>query len=390
MKITKISLYKIKGANLMDKHSPVPSFFLDGFYIIKIFTNQGILGFGEPSPYAAPEKNIISSFFLETFKSLIGIDPINVPVKLTAPQNLPSIDKAAFKALNAGIMQAIWDIRGKFINLPIYKMLDSSSSGQGKVYASGGMWYEDSDPITLVEEALKSKEEGFFGYKFRPSIPRNSGDHFSRNLNPPFVNIEQTKLLAKTLRNSLGDDFDLMLDFGCRLDFNQAQDLCYFLDGLDFKFIEEPLVRSAELYKTLCAFSNLKIAGGETAYDFETFMNWNNFDALDIFQPDSNLCSIDDIKKLDQKLSTSGSIVMHNWVSDISCTSNFHVGVSLRSCDLIEYSILFNPFRETIVNGTPRPQKGWITCSNNPGLGLCIDETLLEAKNEFIINLCHN
>ena len=81
---------------------------------------------------------------------------------------------------------------------------------------------------------------------------------------------------------------------------------------------------------------------------------------------------------------------MHNWVSDISCTSNFHVGVSLRSCALIEYSILFNPFRETIVQGTPRPQKGLITCSNNPGLGLCIDETLLEANKHFNINLCHN
>ena len=390
MKITNISLYKLNGANLMDNRSPAPSFFLDGFYIIKIFTNQGILGFGEPSPYAAPEKNIISSFLSETFKSLIGLDPINVPVKLSFPQNLLSIDKAAFKAINAGIIQAIWDIRGKFTNLPIYKMLDSFGTGQGKVYASGGMWYEDNNPTILVEEALKSKEEGFFGYKFRPSTPRNSGNHFSRNLNPPSVNIEQTKIAAKTLRKSLGDDFDLMLDFGCRLTFNQAQDLCYFLHDLNFKFIEEPLPRFADSYKSLRTFSNLKIAGGETAYDVDAFMSWINIDALDIFQPDSNLCSIDDIKKIDQNLNASQSIVMHNWVGDISCTSNFHIGVSLRSCNLIEYSILFNPFRETIVQGTPRPQKGWITCSNNPGLGLCIDETLLEANKNFSINLCHN
>lgn len=390
MKITNISLYKINGANLINNHSPVPSFFLDGFYIIKIFTSQGIFGFGEPSPYAAPEKNIISGFLSETFKSLIGVDPIIEPVKLSLPQNLPSIDKAAFNAINAGIIQAIWDIRGKFINLPIYKMLDSSSSGQGKVYASGGMWYEDCNPITLVEEALKSKDEGFFGYKFRPSTSRNSGDHFSRNINPPPVNIEQTKLAAKTLRNSLGDDFDLMLDFGCRLTFDQAKDLCYFLHDLNFKFIEEPLSRSADSYKSLRTFSNLKIAGGETNYDFDAFMSWINFDALDIFQPDSNLCSIDDIKKLDQNLNTSKSIVMHNWIGDISCASNFHIGVSLRSCDLIEYSILCNPFRDKIVQGTPRPQKGLITCSNNPGLGLWIDETMLEAKKNFNINLVYN
>ena len=46
MKIINISLYKINGANLMDNHSPAPSFFLDGFYMIKIFTNQGIQNFG--------------------------------------------------------------------------------------------------------------------------------------------------------------------------------------------------------------------------------------------------------------------------------------------------------------------------------------------------------
>lgn len=356
---------------------PVPSFFNDGFVFIKLIDNYGNYGYGEPSPYILEVKKLIPSIkkiFLQYLKGKeifkINLNKIKIEIK----------DKN-FKKIIACFDQAIKEIIAKKNNVSVANLLSKNNKNKKIfLYASGGMIFEKKDYSFLIDEAIKCKEENFFGWKFRPSFPNTNLTHAQRIKNPPPFDTKKLINFATKLRKKVGDNFNLMLDCGGRCkSINQANYLAEALYELNFFFLEEPLERKLKLYEEFSKKKvKLQISGGENVYSLKEFKLWKKF-KLDIFQPDTNLLTFDEIKSIEK--TWKKNIVFHNWCNLINFSSNFNYILSSKKKIILEKNILNNPYQDCFTNKSFKINKGVITAVTNIGFGIELKN--LNKKNIF-------
>ena len=271
--ITKCEIIFIKKNNYKSQN-PYPTYFKEGFYVIKLYTSDGLDGLGEPSPYAGNFKKIIKNFKLIFSyiknKNIFDISVTKLQKKLETKNIFTS-------SCFAGFSQCIYDIKGKIKKKSISKLINNNDvKNKIKIYASGGMIYDYQSDELLIKEALFFKKKNFFGWKFRPPFPRNFGNHNKRMLQPPEINTKKLINISQKLRKILGTKFNLMLDLGCRC--KSLKEFEYLSDGLselNFFFIEEPFQRKLKLYKKI-KLKNINISAGEHLFKNEDILNWIN------------------------------------------------------------------------------------------------------------------
>ena len=133
--------------------------------ILKIHTDEGITGIGEPSPYggAIALKNAIE----EIKPLLIGKDPFDVDLVTSRGRRIRR-GRLVDNYVWAGIDMALWDIMGKASKRPVHKLLGGAYTDKVRVYASGGIdWRFIKKPAILVKEAMGYIEKGFTAMKLR-------------------------------------------------------------------------------------------------------------------------------------------------------------------------------------------------------------------------------
>ncbi len=371
--ITNIEVKVVTGCNVDDLEFPTASFVSTGFCIIFLHTDIGIIGLGEPSPYGGDISSTINAV-KEINDDLKGKSLYDAWLYKAFDGELLSTGYGglAKQAVVAAVSQCCIDILGKQLNIPAYKIFNPEATGTVLAYASGGMIYDNQSLDLYVQEALKSQEKGFNAWKFRPSTPKGL-DHFQRNNTPPPLDINSIKRTIECVSSACGDDFEILLDVGCRCrDMGEAKELCNFSTNYNVGFIEEPLPRNIELYSKLISKTKAKISTGETFFSSEQFELWAKDSAIDIFQPDVNLVGIREIikifliaKKYNKK------IVFHNWANAISNIANISLASAIPDlCKYVESSIVYNPFREKFIGKPLLPKDGRFSLSDSQGLGI--------------------
>jgi len=382
MKITNIEVFLLRGALENLSGHPAASYVTDGSIYVKISTDVGIVGLGEPSAYGGSlldTKRIIEK---KITPRLIGMNPFDVDI-LTTQNGFPGgfgYGNVPYNCAIAGISQGLWDIIGKALDIPVYKLLNKKGDYKKKVraYASGGMFYEWEDSMQFVEEALKCKEEGYTAWKLRPPTPRIAS-HLERNKTPPPVDLSTFTTLLEKIRLAVGDEMELMVDMGCRLEtLKDAVYFCNAAEELDLAFVEEPLPRIIDEYVNLSAETNVPIAGGECMVNRHQFHKWFTKRALDILQPDGNLAGITEVMHIasiaEEK---NANCIIHNWANDISIATNVHLAAAIPNCPVVEYNITYNPLRASLVKDPLVPVDGFFEISDRPGLGVELDDDAL-------------
>lgn len=380
MKIKSIHLMRIQAEITSEIALPVPSYITSGIYILRLETEEGLVGIGEPSPYGASPDQMEMALYSSRFRAVLGKDPLSDDVLMPQLAGGGGYGLLAEQAVLAGYSQAIWDLRGKIQQEPLYRLLNPHACSGIAAYASAGMWWEDScGEEVLLEEALRYQSEGFAGYKLRPPTPRQASNHFARNQAPPPVDVERLLRVLTLIRDAVGDDWPLMVDAGCRLSFEEAARLGAFMQESRFLFFEEPLPREPKLYEQLKRRVRVPLAGGEALVAACDIEPWLQRGLLDVLQPDVNLCGIEELQRIDARVFQQGqTMVLHNWANEISSAANVAVAVGSRSCRLVEANRTWNPFRERVFIGGPQIQKGRLVLSDRPGLGVEVDETWLD------------
>ncbi len=385
MKITKIETYLLRCPVPADWKYPTASFVNGGSVFLKVSTDQGLVGWGEPSPYGATAETVLEVLHGGIPELFIGKD-VGAVTQLTTQDEKRGehlYGKAAWNCAIAGMSQALWDILGKARGQPLYRLLcgsDDFTPPPIRAYASGGMIFEDSPRLWLVDEAKKAKAEGYTAWKFRPTTPLGAASHFQRNLSPPPVNLPDLLEVSQKLRQELGPSFDLMLDLGCRIpSLDDALRLGRELSDLNFAFLEEPLPRDPKLYQALASQVKVPIAGGECFFSAAKFDSWIKAGALGILQPDANFAGITEILAIGKLARASRRpIVLHNWSSAISIAANVQLAAALPTVSMLEFNLTYNPLRTELVHEPFVPKKGVFLVGEKPGLGIEINEKALQ------------
>ena len=252
-----------------------------GPVLVEVETDEGITGVGSTSASVSVISALIEDESDGLKGMLIGTDPTDVNMawrRMFASGNRGRTGEGGVGVNAMGaIDMALWDIAGKAAGLPIHKLRGGAVQDRIMVYASAtafdrghmertGEWRHNPTEV-LVEEALENKSLGFKAMKF------GWGNYFSES---DYDDIE-------AVREAVGPDMKLMLDFGCPayLDghwtVKEAIQVAERLEEYDIYFLEEALYPyDVEGFATLTEHSPIRIATGEsltTVRDFQPFID---------------------------------------------------------------------------------------------------------------------
>lgn len=332
--------------------------------IVRIFTDEGIVGLGEADYPGGPPSSVIAVLEKELGPALIGKDPMLVQ-QIWDENYYMHIQHGRVGILMhaiSGIDIALWDIVGKVAGLPCYKLWGGHHN-QIPAYSSGGMYYglpgENPDGMLGLDNELEyTKAKGFTGYKMK--------------VGKPTLSIEQDIARVRHARAILGEDVDLMVDANCIWDLDRAYAYLPYLEMLNIKFLEEPFQLDCSYsYQQLSQRTRIPLAGSEnesSLYGFQRLID----SGIRYLQPNS--CRVGGPTNMRRILSlvdfNERVLAPHSWSSFICMAVNMHMMATCKKHYKLEYDINPSVFRETLVETPYEMKDGTFLIPDKPGFGL--------------------
>ncbi len=349
---------------------------------VKVETDEGIHGWGESYTQLDRDK-AIEQHIHELKRYLVGRDPFNIKHITQMVYNDFAGRRGSMDSYCAlsGIEQALWDIVGKKLNVPVYNLLGGACRDKVKVYANG--WYANaSTPDEYAEMAVKTVKDGFSALKFDP-FP-----------GPWRLNIssENEKLAVnnvKAVREAVGDDVDVLIDVHRRLAPMHAVKVGILLEEFNVSWYEEPtpsenIPALAEIRQKI----NIPIVTGEALYTKSDFRELFEQRAADIINPDvSNCGGILELKEIAAMAEPYYVAVSpHNYNSTaIGLAATVQVSACIPNFITTEYYVNYAEVGDEISVNPLVVQDGYISVPDSPGLGLELDEDML-VKHAYLQN----
>lgn len=254
---------------------------------VEIITDDGYVGWGEAvlEGHAAA----VLACVQEMKDYLIGVDPSQIE-GLCETMYRAGFYRGGGVLMSAisGIDQALWDIKGKVFNAPVYELMGGRCRDKMKVYS----WIGGDRPSDVGVAAKQKQEEGFKAIKMNATEELQMIDSYDK--------IDAVLERVAAIREACGKYFGIAIDFHGRVHKPMAKILAKKLEEFDPMFIEEPvLCESMEVFKEIAACCNIPIATGErlfTKYDFKRLLAAGG---VDIIQPDlSHAGGLTEVKKI--------------------------------------------------------------------------------------------
>ncbi len=271
---------------------------------------------------------------------------------------------------------ALWDLKGKALNQPVYKLLGGATVNKIPAYASM-LGYNVLDMNLVTKRALAYKSKGFTAQKwFFRYGPAKGIEGLKKNIE-----------LVKTLRETLGDDYDLMFDCWQSMDVPYILSLAEAIKKYNPKWLEEcAMPDRIESYVRIKNKINIPLAGAEHHYTRWGMNQFISQGALDIIQADPHWCGgISEMMKISALCSTHDLILiphagaMHSGV-------HFSFSQSPAHTPLIEYLVKWMPIMQFFVKEPVAPNQGFINVPEKSiGLGVEIDSTKIISQ-EYVFN----
>ncbi len=357
MKITKFTLYKVPPRWLF----------------LKVDTDEGICGWGEP--VVEGRADAVRAAVHEFEKYLIGKDPMRIEDHWQAMYRSgfyrggPEMMSAL-----AGIDQALWDIKGKFYNAPIYELLGGACREKLRVYR----WIGGDRPSDIRSAALEAHSQGYSAIKMNATEEMHYIDNFKK--------IEAVCERVGAIRDALGYDMDIAVDFHGRVHKSMAKVLAKELDAFHLMFIEEPVLpQNNEALREIARYTSTPISTGERMFSRWEFKNLLQDGYVDIIQPDlSHAGGISECKKIAAMAEAYdvavaphcplGPVALGACIQLDTCTPNVFIqeqslGIHYnKGGDLLDY--IQDP-------SIYQYQDGYIEIMKGPGLGVDVNEEAL-------------
>lgn len=344
--------------------------------ILQIFTDQGIIGIGEGSPYGDLEK--MQEYTEKVIKpSLVGQNPFDVMLLAGGASNPwggrgsdAYYTNSTLACAWAGADCALWDIIGKAKNVPVYKLLATDNEPETHImlYASGGVeytWY-DSGRLNLPELIATYKARGYKSAKFRVGTSWEKAG----------MTVKKYITWLEKLRDAVGPDFLLNQEHNMRLTYEQCLEILPTYDRLDFHWLEEPFNRyeegAVEGHAELCRrLKKTMVSGGEGMDNRFEFKEFIDRDGYDIVQPDCNVTGITEAWFIARMAHLKGKpCCPHNWHGGMTTMANAHFVAGIPNRHMLEYNQTYNPFHLDLFVEPMVPKNGYLDLSDRPGFGM--------------------
>lgn len=341
---------------------------------LRIETADGIVGWGEP--ILEGRKATVESAVCELMETyVVGRDSDDIEdIWETLYRGGYYRGGPILMSALAGIDQALWDIKGKRYELPVYEFLGGSVRSKIRAY----QWIGADDIDALRRQAKTAVEDGYTALKI-------FGVGRSEQVVSP-EDIANSVGRVKTVREAVGDDIDVGVDIHGRTSRGVATVLLKELEEYDPMFVEEPLVpKHADLYPKLARETSVPIAVGERLYSRWDFKPHFRPDGVDIVQPDiSHAGGISECKRIADSAATydMGTVLTCS-VGPIALAACLQICASTRTAFLQPANRHRNIDTYVTNSGALDVNDGYFDIPSGSGLGINVNIDKVEEKSSF-------
>ncbi len=349
--------------------------------IARLQTDEGVEGIGEASMLAfEPILVKLLEEFTESY--LVGKNPLHHELHWTRLHNDNSGRGGRFfSTALSGIDIALWDLKGKALGVPVYELLGGPFTERIRVYANG--WYTNpGTPEQNAQEAKKVVEMGYTAMKFDPF-----GQHNYYTISPKEAQLAEDRVAA--VREAVGPNVDILVEVHAKFNVYTAVHLGQRLEKYRPFWFEEPVSQeNVSEMKQVRERVNIPIATGERLYLKFPFYELVKHEAVDILQPDMcNAGGITELKKI-AAIAEPQHVMMapHNTNAAVGTVASFHLDASMPNFLIQEYHAEFyEPHYFEVFDGLPRQKNGYVELPKGPGLGLSINQEVLDAHPYLLL-----
>lgn len=376
MKITDINVHVLKSA------LAEPFAFSQGWVkqrsatLVEVLTDEGITGWGEAFAQGLEPPEIAATVIDKALKPLvIGADPLDTEVLWHRMYHMTR-DYGRKGSVVAGISAvdiALWDIAGKFHQVPVYKLLGGAFRTKVQPYATGFYRIKgQGEAKRLGDEAVRYFENGFSLMKVKLGYGVDD-------------DIACMKEVGRVVQ---GKAITLMVDTNHAYGRAEALRLGRELEKYDLRWYEEPVVpEDVDGYVEIRQKLSMPIAGGENEHTLYGFREFLGAGAVDVAQPDLGSCGGISAGRHIVALAQSHGIQVnpHVWGSAIAQAASLQLIAALPVAHhslfalepILEYDRSTHPFRQHLITEPIQQMNGWVEIPSGPGLGVEVDRAIL-------------
>jgi L-rhamnonate dehydratase len=337
-------------------------------YFVQIETDADVYGIGGPMPQ--DQAYIIST---QLSPLLIGHDALAIERLWDRMYRAQIHGRKGVAMMAISVVDcALWDLKGKWYNAPVYELLGGPTRTEIPAYASA-LGYS-IEPELVQERVKQMAAQGYKATKwFFRDGPTDGKAGIERNLR-----------LARTLRESGGPDIDIMLDAWSSWDVPYTLQMAERLLEYEPRWIEEPvLADKIDQYAEIRAASPIPISGGEHEYTRWGIKQLLDARAVDVLQADIYWCGgISETQKI-CALASAYDIPLIPHGHSTPASAHLIAAWPEPTTPLLEYLIKWNEIHQFFLKTPLKPVNGVVTLPTTPGLGMELDEDKMEQKREI-------
>ena len=346
--------------------------------IVKVETDDGLVGLGECR--ALNRTDGVLGYLSEAApRYILGEDPFNIE-SLVARMFREDFGRAGeiTQTVTALLEVACWDIVGKALNQPVYKLLGGAVRNRIKGYANG--WYTgERTPDEFHAAAKRVLAKGYKALKFDPF---GAGFYEMERAEKTFV-----IGLVEAVRDAVGPDVEILIEMHGRFNPVTAVEFARELAPFKPSWLEEPVppdnLAAQKKAADAIAPLGIPVATGERLHTMYEYRELFELQACDIIQPDiTHFGGILNTKKLAAWAEAYYMLIApHNVGGPISTAAALHLAACTPNFKIQEH---FNDFSEAYVKkaapGNPEIEDGYFALPSGPGLGVTLDEDVVAAN----------
>lgn len=337
-------------------------------HFVRIETDDGVYGIGGPMP--EEQAYIINK---QLAPLLIGHDPLAIERLWDRMYRFSVHGRKGTTMMAISVVDcALWDLKGKHFNAPVYTLLGGPTRTEIPAYAS--MLGYSLDPELVQERVQEIVRQGYTATKwFFRDGPTDGVAGIQRNLR-----------LVRTLRESVGSDVDIMLDCWMSWDVPYTIQMARRLEEYAPRWIEEPVLPDKiEQYAEIRRNVTIPISGGEHEYTRWGLKMLMDAGACDVLQADIYWAGgISEMQKICALASAYDlPVIPHGHSTPAS--AHLIAAWPKTTCPLLEYLVKWNEIHQHFLKTPLKPQGGMVILPTAPGLGMELDEEKVESQEEL-------
>jgi L-alanine-DL-glutamate epimerase-like enolase superfamily enzyme len=349
--------------------------------LVRVETECGIVGYGEAKEEVGSVATcyaVVAAVDRKFGPMLIGEDPRDISrlwermyngsrdhFALDRGRVFPILGRRGVSiAALGGIDIALWDILGKSLDAPVWRLLGGRKAARMPAYASGG--WADADNIGAQLTGYVARG-GFKAVKMRVGVMDGDAQSSAKRV--------------KAARAALGQGIGLMCDAHGSFSVPEAKRFCRLVEECDLMWFEEPVTADDKRgYAEIRAATAIPIAAGESEFTRHDFRDLIDARAIDVLQPDLAICGgITEAMRIAALASAYNlRLAPHLWAGAPAFAAGMHVAAAAPAGFILEYSLGANPMLQDLVEEKFSVKDGMVDIPERPGLGLTIDQDFVK------------